>query len=89
MFLVHNGQARWTSTTLHVRSIFSISMYCYVVKCEPYLLHAKGILYMTKQTFQNLKQKHKADLKGRKKNVRLTVVMILLVLTSPYASLTT
>ena len=44
---------------------------------------------MTKQTFQNLKQKHKADLKGRKKNVRLTVVMILLVLTSPYASLTT
>lgn len=50
-----------------------------VVKCEPYLLHAKGILYMTKQTFQNLKQKHKADLKGRKKNVRLTVVMILLV----------
>lgn len=67
MFLVHNGQSRWTSTTLHVRSILSISMYCYVVKCEPYLLHAKGILYMTKQTFQNLKQKHKADLKGRKK----------------------
>ena len=73
MFLVHNGQSRWTSTTLHVRSI----LYCYVpsclvLKCEPLLilLHTKCIY--DKQNFQNLKQKHEAVAKRRKKIVRLS-----------------
>ena len=53
------------------------------------MLHATGILYMTNQTFQNLKQKYEADAKGRKKNVLTYSSHDFVVLTSMYGSLTT
>lgn len=93
MFLVHNGQSRWTSTTLHVRSILSISMYCYVPIIR--LLSVSRTCYMQKayciwqnKPFRTWSRSIKQISRAEKKCATYSS-HDLASLTSPYGSLTT